>query len=76
MAAAKRRNLAEFVESIEEARVLQRIRERERGAARERARIVAWLRCEKRPAPINSARFNEWCRLADQIEAGDHARRR
>ena len=42
--------------------------------ARERALILAWLRCEKRPAPVNGALFNEWCRLADQIEAGDHVK--
>lgn len=51
MSSTKWRNLEEFVESIEESRVLQRIRERERGAARERALIlgVAAVREAARP---------------------------
>lgn len=42
------------------------------GVAAERARVVAWLRCESRAAPVKGREFNSMCRLADAIERGKH----
>lgn len=66
------RNLIEFAESVEEARILQRIRERKRGAIRATAQIVAWLRG---PTPnIGTGRSVEYWKntIADAIERDEY----
>lgn len=42
------------------------------GERRATARVVAWLRCESRAAPVKGREFNSMCRLADAIERGEH----